>query len=301
MSAFDDLVGDLNFNREPIQVVRQIPLDQITSNPDNPRKLFDERELGELAASIKERGVLQPITLRETAKDAYVVLFGDRRFRAAGLAGLRAISAIVSETVASSDLIDQVTENEQRVGLSAEETAAAVMFLLEEGLAKGDIARKIGRRPEDISMYVAVPKFPPELKGAFLESSSLRAAYDLYVAWKSKPDEVLQFVKEHPAVTSTQAMGFVRSLKGKANSPDSEHSVDEPGGGNAAEEMNNSGVGGGEATKESARQKRGKGTGIYVRVVARGESARMELPAMVEVEFADGSRAKLSADEVGDA
>ena len=218
MSFLDSLddVGDALSRKSDGRSVQKIALSRIAPDPNQPRKMFDQKALEELAQSIEARGVLQPITLRTLdAGKTYVIRYGERRWRAASLAGLSDIPAIVTESEADeNELIDQVIENDQRADLTPIEMAEAVKAMVADGLSKETISKRLGRPRLDITMYAAFYDFPPELAGEFIQRSSLRAAYDLFVAWKKNPEDVLSFVASHPAgVTTARAAAFVKGLK----------------------------------------------------------------------------------------
>ncbi len=109
---------------------KEIRLERIEADPDQPRRTFDDERLEELADSIRQEGVLQPIAVRYTAdRDCYVILHGERRWRAAKLAGLSAIPAIVREVPEERRLIQQLMENVVREDLNAVDRAAALRAL----------------------------------------------------------------------------------------------------------------------------------------------------------------------------
>jgi len=123
----------------------EIPLARIEVNPHQPRERFDEENLRELAASIAEHGVLQPILVTETL-DGYQVIAGERRVRAARLAGLERIPALVRQLAAREQLEVALIENIQRADLDAIEEATAYRQLIDEfSLTQDDVARRVGR------------------------------------------------------------------------------------------------------------------------------------------------------------
>jgi ParB/RepB/Spo0J family partition protein len=125
-------------------VVRDIPLVQITADPGQPRKVFERNALRELAASIKADGLLQPITLRQIGPDAYMIVAGERRFRASELNNASTIRAIVIQTTDIADIrVKQIIENDQRVDVTALEQARSYQALMDE---KGWTAEQLGER-----------------------------------------------------------------------------------------------------------------------------------------------------------
>ena len=200
MSKFGSLLGDvaftLNSNASAV-AIQMIPLDRITSDPNNPRKIFDQMQLEEMAQSIKERGILQPITVRPLeGGTTFMVRYGDRRFRAARIAGLTEICAIVTTAnVSEDDLFDQVIENDQRAPQTTAEMGEAIGAALARGHKAADIAKKLGRPKSIIAEYSALQEMPPFLR-ALADTTAIRTLYELYQGWKSDPAKVEAFVAD---------------------------------------------------------------------------------------------------------
>lgn len=129
---------------QQVSELRQIKLDQITVDPDQPRKHFDQDELDQLAASIKEHGVLQPIIVTPH-RGGYQIVAGERRFRAAGVAGLKKIPALVRTLTDQHKLEISLIENLQRKNLNVMETATAYMKLRNQfNLSMEQIGKRVG-------------------------------------------------------------------------------------------------------------------------------------------------------------
>jgi ParB family chromosome partitioning protein len=144
---------------------REIPLDQISPNPRQPRDHFDEEALAELVVSIKEVGLLQPVVVREVADGRYELIMGERRFRASREAGLAAIPAIVRETPDDQLLRDALLENLHRQQLNPLEEAAAYQQLLEDfGATHEDLAAKIGRSRSQVTNTIRLLNLPPTVQ-----------------------------------------------------------------------------------------------------------------------------------------
>ncbi|MET0930931.1 MAG: ParB/RepB/Spo0J family partition protein [Aeromicrobium sp.] len=143
----------------------EIPLDQIVANPRQPRQVFDEDHMGELVHSIKEVGLLQPVVVREVAKDRYELIMGERRWRASGQAGLATIGAIVRETTDENLLRDALLENLHRSQLNPLEEASAYQQLLEDfGCTHEELADRIGRSRPQISNTLRLLKLTPAVQ-----------------------------------------------------------------------------------------------------------------------------------------
>lgn len=148
-------------------VVRPVPLAQIGANPDQPRKTFSDTELNELAASIREKGVLQPILLRAVAgRDyKYEIVAGERRFRAAHMAGLTEIPALVKTLDDANAMEIALIENVQRENLNPMEEAAAYTNLMQAcGYELADVARLIGKSDSYIRNMMRLNALPDDVR-----------------------------------------------------------------------------------------------------------------------------------------
>lgn len=139
----------------------EVALDRIRRNPRNPRTVFDEDAMTELAHSIREFGVLQPIVVREVPGDGFELVMGERRWQAAQRAGLSTIAAIVRRTQDADMLRDALLENIHRANLNPLEEAAAYQQLLEEfDVTQEELAARIGRSRPVISNTIRLLKLP---------------------------------------------------------------------------------------------------------------------------------------------
>jgi ParB/RepB/Spo0J family partition protein len=140
----------------------EIPLSAISPNPRQPRQIFDEDALAELAASIKVVGLLQPVVVRQVTADSYEIVMGERRWRACQLAELTVIPAIVRDTSDDDLLRDALIENLHRQQLNALEEAAAYQQLLDDfATTHEDLARRIGRSRPHITNTIRLLNLPP--------------------------------------------------------------------------------------------------------------------------------------------
>ena len=157
-------VSDEGLVDVPGAVFREVPLDAITPNPRQPRSVFDEDELAELAHSVREIGVLQPVVLRPLpgAAGRYELVMGERRWRASREAGLETIPAIIRDTPDDDLLRDALLENLHRTQLNPLEEAAAYDQLLQDfGCTHDELALRIGRSRPQISNTIRLLKLPP--------------------------------------------------------------------------------------------------------------------------------------------
>jgi ParB family chromosome partitioning protein len=143
--------------------LRHLPLELIRPNPRQPRRVFDGEALLALAESIKARGVLQPVVVRPLAGGAYELVAGERRVRAARLAGLDEVPAVVRETEEADQLELALVENVAREDLSPVEEARACATLVEDlGVSKEELGRRIGRSRVAVSNLIRLLDLPDE-------------------------------------------------------------------------------------------------------------------------------------------
>jgi ParB family transcriptional regulator, chromosome partitioning protein len=153
--------------------LREVPLELIRPNPAQPRKRFEEDALQALADSLGERGVLQPVLVRPRPGGTYELIAGERRWRAAQLAGLERIPALVRQHDDSGSLEVALVENMAREDLNPIEEARAVAALVEElGLTREDVGRRVGRSRVAISNLLRLLDLPDEAL-ALVESGAL--------------------------------------------------------------------------------------------------------------------------------
>lgn len=148
---------------EPVPglALRDIAVTDIEANPQQPRQVFDEEALEELAHSIREFGLLQPIVVRRLGSGAYQLVMGERRLRAAALAGLDTVTAIVRDTADDELLRDALLENIHRVQLNPlEEAAAYDQLLVEFGVTHEELARRLGRSRSQITNTIRLLRLP---------------------------------------------------------------------------------------------------------------------------------------------
>jgi ParB family chromosome partitioning protein len=152
--------------------IQHVALDKIVRNPAQPRTQFDPTTIHELATSIRERGVLQPVLLRPSG-GAFQIVAGERRFLAAREAGLETIPAIVRQFTDREALLIALIENVQRENLNPMDEARAYYRLaMEYGLPHEEIGQRVGRDRSTVSNILRFNNLPPEIQ-AFLETGSI--------------------------------------------------------------------------------------------------------------------------------
>ena len=142
----------------------EIPIDKISANPYQPRSNFDEEALAELTESIRQLGIIQPITVRKIGL-RYQIISGERRFKAASAAGLQTIPAYIKETDDQGMLEMAIVENIQREDLDAIEVALSFQRLMDEcSLTQETMADKVGKKRATVANYLRLLKLPAEIQ-----------------------------------------------------------------------------------------------------------------------------------------
>ena len=201
----------------------ELPLEQITPNPLQPRTHFDEQALAELVHSIKEVGLLQPVVVRQLGPESYELVMGERRWRASQVAGTGTIPAIVRDTADDAMLRDALLENLHRQQLNPLEEAAAYQQLLAEfGATHEELAQTIGRSRPQISNTLRLLQLPVAVQrrvaAGVLSAGHARAILGL--ATPSAQEEMAaRVVAEGLSVRSVEEAVSLAQPDGDENSP----------------------------------------------------------------------------------
>lgn len=147
--------------------IDEIDITKIEANPWQPRSTFDEEALDDLASSIKEVGIIQPLTLRKVGEDQYQIIAGERRFRASKMAGLSKVPAYIRESNDNTMLQLALIENIQRQDLDAIEVALSYQRLLDEcDMTQENLSEKVGKKRSTVSNYLRLLKLPAVVQKA---------------------------------------------------------------------------------------------------------------------------------------
>lgn len=163
--GLDALISTEKVNTAGSDSINEIPIEQIFPNPNQPRREFDPVALQELSDSIRELGIVQPITLRDQGDGTYLIIAGERRWRASQMAGLEAIPAYV-RTVDDENMMEMaLIENIQREDLNALEIALAYQHLLEQyDLTQERLSERVGKNRSTITNYLRLLKLPATIQ-----------------------------------------------------------------------------------------------------------------------------------------
>ena len=177
------LIGDVGTDKEPAQQhargQRRVAIEFLKANPRNPRRNFSDAELGELAGSIRERGIIQPIVVRTVrgATDSFEIIAGERRWRAAQRAGLHEVPIIVHEASDAEALELAIIENVQRADLNPLEEAMGYSALADEfKYTQEDIAKTVGKSRSHVANTLRLLKLPEAVK-AYINVGKLTAGH----------------------------------------------------------------------------------------------------------------------------
>ena len=197
-------------NQQPQESAFQmISIDQICSNPAQPRHIFSPEGIEELAASIKERGILQPVIVKKTGPETYDLICGERRLRAALLCGLTQIPAVIKEIAQDEFLEWALIENIQREDLNPIEEAEAYQRLAERLLSQEEIAQKVGKNRTTIANTLRLLRLPKEVI-ELIQSGHLAAGHARAVLGLLTPEHqrqmVQRIIRDNLSVRQVEAM-----------------------------------------------------------------------------------------------
>lgn len=194
----------------------------ISPDPNQPRKNFDETALQELADDLKKNGLIQPIVVRDDPDNVgkFIVVAGERRLKAAKLAGFKKIRSILSTYDNSQLGYVQIAENAKRDNLKFYEMAEFIVSRADAGEKQADIAEKLGLSKTRISEYMSWRDAPSFFKESKEKFPSMRAFYDLVKLYAEYPSEVTEFIKKAESISKVD----ITTLKKKLTEPASEKS-----------------------------------------------------------------------------
>jgi len=165
--GLDALIAMDEVKTEGSSSINEIELSKISVNPSQPRREFDQTALEELADSIKEIGIIQPITLRKISEDSYQIIAGERRYRATQLAGLSTITAYIRTADDENVMEMALIENIQREDLNSLEIALAYQHLIEQyDLTQERLSERVGKKRTTIANYLRLLKLPAQIQVA---------------------------------------------------------------------------------------------------------------------------------------
>jgi ParB family chromosome partitioning protein len=206
--------------------VVEIPVAKVSANPHQPRQALDQESLAELAASIRTHGVLQPLVVTKV-DDGYQIIAGERRWRAAELAGLESVPVLIKESTSQQMLELALVENIQRADLNPLEEANAYRQLMDEfGLTQEEVAEQVGKSRASVANTVRLLKLPDEVKEALaaghISEGHARALLALPTTGMQR--QALATIQKH-GLNVRQAETLVRQMQVE---PEESHPAESP-------------------------------------------------------------------------
>ncbi len=210
--------------------VAQIPLDQIEPNPFQPRTEFKDEELKELAQSIREQGIIQPITVRKMGYDKYQIISGERRFRASKLSGATNIPAYIRVANDQGMLEMALVENIQRQELNAIDIGISYKRLIEEcDLTQEELSERVGKNRTTVTNFMRLLKLPPEIQSALRDNKISMGHARALLSIDDIGHQLLLFkdilqkqlsVRDVESMARTEGAGSKKSSSGSAKKPE---------------------------------------------------------------------------------
>jgi ParB family chromosome partitioning protein len=219
-------VGEESAPAEPARKPRRAPIESLTPNPRNPRRNFTAAELEELAASIKERGIIQPIVVRELGNGNFEIIAGERRWRAAQRANLHDVPIAIVEATDTQSLEFAIIENVQRADLNPIEEAAGYLALMEQcNRTQEEVAQIVGKSRPYIANYVRLLRLSEPVKELVREGKLSAGHARILVGQPNALDIALEAIAQGMSVRQLEEWGReegarqAREVKREGRSP----------------------------------------------------------------------------------
>lgn len=194
--GLDALISTEAVQTEGSTTINEIAIEQIEANPNQPRREFDEAALLELSNSISEIGIIQPITLHQVSEDRYMIIAGERRWRASQLAGLKTIPAYIRTLDDASIMEMALVENIQREDLNAIEVALAYQQLMEgEGMTQEKVSQRVGKSRTAITNTLRLLRLPAQVQMA-LQKKQIDMGHARALLALESPSQQVKLFKE---------------------------------------------------------------------------------------------------------
>lgn len=215
---------------ESDESVKTIPVSAVIPNPRQPRTVFTDDELAELADSIREHGIIQPLIVNDEVNGTYTLIAGERRLRAAQLAGLNSVPVVIRNADEQELLELALIENIQRSDLSPLETAEAYKSLEENfNLTHEEISKKVGKNRSSVTNTMRLLKLPGEVQKALLEKKISEGHARVLLSLPTPQSQInaMNYIVNH-SLNVRQTEEYIRSLLGEKKSTEKKTSVLEP-------------------------------------------------------------------------
>ncbi len=176
--------------------VAMLPVEQIEANPFQPRNVFDQESMMELVQSIKQHGIIQPVTVRKIGYEKFQLISGERRFRASQIAGMSEIPAYIRVANDQSMLEMAIVENIQRKNLDAIEIAISYQRLIDEcNITQENLSERVGKNRATIANYIRLLKLPPDVQIALRKNEISMGHARALLSFENEKEMLRAFVK----------------------------------------------------------------------------------------------------------
>jgi ParB family chromosome partitioning protein len=214
MDAMDFSAVPANTEFKAAGRFQRLPLDDIDPDPTQVRREFDQAEIDALAATIKDRGLLQPIVVAPTSNGRYIIRYGERRYRACRQLGFDQIDTVLDQADAERDIgLDQFLENEQRQALSLAERVSFIASRVSDTLSTKDLAARIAKPHSEVKRLYSLRTLPEDILAA-LKNCSPRAAVAIKHAIELDEQATRNFVAANENPTAAACEQFLATLQG---------------------------------------------------------------------------------------
>jgi len=185
----------------------QLPIEKVDPNPDQPRQIFTKEALDELAQSIREKGVIQPLLVRRRGADAFEIIAGERRWRAAQMAGLKEVPALIKDTTDQEVLELALIENIQRQDLNVIEEAEAYEFLIKKyNLTQQELAQKVGKDRATVANVLRLLQLQPKIRLMVSKGELSLGLAKVLLSIGNPKDQELMAQRAHKEALSVRAL-----------------------------------------------------------------------------------------------
>jgi len=216
-SNTDITTNNTSANQQLLSNISRIPLSQIETNPFQPRTHFKKEALIELSHSIKEHGIIQPITVRKIGNNRFQIISGERRYKASEIAGINEIPAYIRLADDQSMLEMAIIENVQRSDLNAIEIGLSYKRLIDEcDISQNELSNRIGKNRSTIANFIRILKLPEEIQIGIRDNLITMGHARALLSFDSEKEMLIAYqeiLKNKLSVRNTEKLGAVKKAK----------------------------------------------------------------------------------------
>ena len=216
-SSTDITTNNSSTNQQLLSNISRIPLNQIETNPFQPRTHFKKEALIELSHSIKEHGIIQPITVRKIGNNRFQIISGERRFKASEIAGLNEIPVYIRLADDQSMLEMAIIENVQRSDLNAIEIGLSYKRLIDEcDISQNELSNRIGKNRSTIANFIRILKLPEEIQIGIRDNLITMGHARALLSFENETEMLKAYqeiLKNKLSVRNTEKLGAIKKAK----------------------------------------------------------------------------------------